>query len=164
MKRGGRSYRVRLDDGSIVPLGWNLSEAMARYHELRPARAAENIEETAKALLSRHRQAAKKRGIEFALTASDIESMLRASKGRCDLTGRPFSMEKPAGQRIRPYAPSIDRRNSMLGYTVDNTRIICAFVNISLNRFGEAMFVEMVESIVRRVVRDELAARSDAAK
>ena len=156
MKRGGYTYRVKLDDGRKIALGWNLQEALAEYQRLRgrfadPAQLASEI-------IRRHKRGAAQRGIAFELSAADVAAMLDRQASRCAVTQREFSNERPAGQRIRPWAASIDRRDPDQGYTRDNCRLVCASVNIAMNRFGDGAFIEHMEALVRRVVREELAA------
>ncbi len=66
--------------------------------------------------------------------------MLRRSGGRCELTQIPFSGQKPDGARMRPWWPSIDRISSREPYTVANCRVVCAYMNLMLNEFGEKAF------------------------
>lgn len=155
-KGGGYSYRARMPDGSKIPLGWNLQEALADFHRLRGQ--FDTPTQPVSPILARHKKGALQRGIAFELTPDDVEQMLLRQAGRCAVTQREFSNEKPAGMRIRPWAASIDRKDSSRGYTADNCRLVCASVNVALNRFGDQMFTELIEALVRRVVREELSA------
>lgn len=112
--------------------------------------------EEARRLFVRHSKGAKARGIAFELTLQDVQVMLKASRGKCAVTDKPFSNEKPAGYRIRPWAPSIDRIDPRKPYTKENCRVVCAAVNVAMNQFGDALFMGLIEAIVRRVVREEL--------
>ncbi len=72
------------------------------------------------------------------------------------MTNKRFGDDKPPGSRIRPWAPSIDRRDSSAGYTASNCRLVCAYVNVAMNRFGDDLLVELIEAIVRREVRQAM--------
>lgn len=161
MKRGGYTYRVQLKDGRKVNLGWNLTEALESYRLLRPAAptSAAQLDVTTKELWVRHRKGAARRNMVFELTMDDVKQLLIDSNGKCAITGRKFSADKPEGCHIRPYAPSIDRQDSSKGYVGGNCRLVCAFVNIGMNRFGDALFQEVIDGAVRRVVREELRSK-----
>ena len=156
MKRGGYTYRVQMDDGTKVSLGWNLQEALTEYQRLRGR--FQDHTQSATEILNRHRKGARQRDIEFCLTVDDVRNMLDSQAGRCAMTQRQFSNDRPTGQRIRPWAASIDRIDSSKGYERSNCRLVCASVNIAMNKFGDGSFTEILEALVRRVVRDELAA------
>lgn len=83
------------------------------------------------------RRSARARNIVDLMTRDDIEHLVRRAGGRCEISGVPFSTEKPKGQRIRIYAPSVDRIDAAIGYVPSNCRLVCASVNIALNRFGD---------------------------
>ena len=155
MRRGGYTYRVQLQDGSKVSVGWNLQEALIEYERLRGR--FDRSDQIPSEIIRRHKAGAARRGIRFALTVDDVAAMLARQAGRCAITQRTFDNTKPDGQRIRPWAASIDRISSDQGYTVENSRLVCASVNIAMNRFGDGSFVEHMEALIRRVVREELA-------
>lgn len=156
MKSGGYTYRVQLEDGSKVALGWNLQEALSEYQRLRGR--FQGSDQSAAEIVTRHRKGAKRRGLEFSLTVEDVQAMLDRQAGRCAVTQKPFNNAKPPGQKIKPWAASLDRKNCAIGYTTDNCRLVCASVNIAMNRFGEGAFMEILEAMVRRSVREELVA------
>lgn len=155
LRNGNYSYRVQCTDGTKVNVGWNLQEALNEYQRLRGS--APTSHQSASQIWQRHRKGALSRGLAFQLTIDDVQQMLVLQGSRCALTQRVFSDEKPDGQRIKPWAASIDRKDSTKGYTKDNCRLVCASVNIALNRFGDQAFMELLEAMVRRVVREEIA-------
>lgn len=100
------------------------------------------------------RKNAAARGHTFDLTLEDIEAMVLASNGRCAVTGIALSNEKgelPHGKKMRrPWAPSIDRMDSTVGYTLGNCRIVCCAANYAMSQWGEDVLMEMAKSIARR--------------
>ncbi len=75
-------------------------------------------------------------GREFTLTIEEIEAALQ--EGTCHATGLPFDMAPAARPGARnPYAPSLDRVDSSLGYTPENTRLVVWAFNAMRNEFGD---------------------------
>ncbi len=155
MKRGGFSYRVRLPGGKIAPLGWNLEEALATYRRLMPADHKDH-DSLAAELWARSKNGAASRGIEFLLTPEDVSRLVEQSGGKCAVTGRTFNSMKERGTHMRPWAASIDRKDSGKPYTAENCRLVCASVNVAMNSFGDQVFSAMLAGLVRKIVREEL--------
>lgn len=156
MKSGGYSYRVLNQEKKWVSVGWNLDEALAEHKRILGT-SWSTSEQDAREVFLRARKGAARRGIEFNITEEDIRLMFEQQKNRCALTQKPFNNTKPHGQRNRPWCASLDRRDSHKGYTVDNCRLVCTFVNVALNTYGDGLFTELLEHMVRRVVKDELS-------
>jgi hypothetical protein len=89
-----------------------------------------------------------RRAIDFDLTEPDVMALAESANWRCAVTGLRFSNEVIANRR--PYAPSIDRIDSALGYTKDNCRLVCAAVNIALNVWGETVFATLAAGYKRQ--------------
>jgi hypothetical protein len=110
------------------------------------------------------RKNAKAREIAFELTIEDLTEMVVASGGRCAVTGITLSREHgtlPQGRKMRrPWAPSLDRIDSHLGYTKENCRLVCCAANFAMSQWGEEVLVEMAKAIARkRITRlDRVAA------
>ena len=88
----------------------------------------------ASVLLSSCRRRAEKKGIEFDLTKSWIQTRL---EGQCELSGLNFDFQ--AGARD-PYSPSIDRIDASGGYTQDNCRVILWSLNAAFGTWGADAF------------------------
>lgn len=87
--------------------------------------------------VSKQKYAAKKRGIEWQLhTDTTINRIVRSKE--CAISGRKLIFEIG-----HPDAPSIDRKNSKLGYTSRNTRIVTTSINIAKNDLTEKEFIKM---------------------
>ena len=58
-------------------------------------------------------------------------------------------MEPMPGSRQNPFGPSLDRKDSAKGYTMDNARVVAWGLNCALNDFGEDVFSEIAMAYVR---------------
>lgn len=90
-----------------------------------------NISELAK----NARKNAIRKGMVYDLSKNDILAIVEESRGRCCISGIPFSDTK-ANEHKCPFMPSIDRINSSGGYTYDNCRLVCFAVNSAMNEWG----------------------------
>lgn len=155
MKHGGYSYRVLNPEKKWVSVGWNLDEALAAHQRILGTSWNTSAQDAREVFL-RAKKGAARRGIEFHITEDDIRQMFEQQNSRCALTQKPFNNTKPHGQRNRPWCASLDRRDSRKHYTVDNCRLVCTFVNVALNTYGDGLFTELLEHMVRRIVKEEL--------
>lgn len=76
-----------------------------------------------------------------------LADKLRLTRGRCELTGVRFCTDK-AEVAGRPFAHSVDRIDSTLGYTRANVRIVCAGINVAMMHWGEALFAKLAVGYV----------------
>lgn len=93
-------------------------------------------------LVNQARARAKKRGIEFTITVSDVPPMGE----RCPLLGHPFD-ERTLHVRSR-YTPSLDRINPTRGYVPGNVWIVGYRANLVKND-GTAEEHEMIARAMR---------------
>ena len=97
------------------------------------------------------RGAAKYRKIAFEISFQQYEELLAQAKGRCTLTGIPFEFSAPtAPRRRRPFAPSLDRIDSTVGYTPTNCRLVCCAVNFALGDWGMETLMRVARNLVAR--------------
>lgn len=95
---------------------------------------------------------AAKRGIPFEIDQVFFFSLLKRQDHRCAVSGIEFTDDKPAGSTRRPYAPSIDRIDSSIGYTEQNTRVVCTAVNYAMNEWGDGVFNAIVNHSAAKTV------------
>jgi hypothetical protein len=95
------------------------------------------------------RKRAKRSGIEFTATLQDIDQLLESSPEHCSLTGLKFRPKENKHFR-NPFAPSIDRINSAVGYVPGNLRIVAYCVNCAMNEWGLETFHEMCSAYAER--------------
>lgn len=105
------------------------------------------LEYTRRVIVRARSNASGRRGLAFELTADDAQRMLDAADWRCKVTKTPFSLEVVAGKR--PFAPSVDRINSAIGYTRDNCRVVCVATNYAMNVWGEQVLWRMLRNLRR---------------
>ena len=78
----------------------------------------------------------------------------KLEKGICDLTGLPFSLELRGKTHMNPYAPSLDRIDSNVGYTETNTRVVLAAVNLALGQHGAKVMLPILKAMVNAIEKN----------
>lgn len=139
-----------------INLGRDIGEALLRYRELTPCfRLGPGREFSAEVrrLFKSSLSGARDRGIPFNITLTHIRDLFIRANGKCELTGIKFSNEVHAGSGKRPWAPSIDRRESSKGYEPDNVRLVCISVNIALSDFGDEILKKIAESLTSTILQ-----------
>lgn len=102
---------------------------------------------------ARARRNAVKRGIPFALSRPDFDSIVARSGYQCEVSGIPLSLGwREGAQKNRPWAPSLDRINSAKGYTADNCRLVCVAVNLAMSEWGEGVLQRIAKALSNRCV------------
>jgi hypothetical protein len=92
-------------------------------------------------MFSNARSRAAKKGIEFDLDIEFIRNLMK--DGVCAVTGLPFDMSPGK----HPDGPSLDRRDSSLGYTRDNVRVILYRINVMAHDWGIEKILETADAI-----------------
>lgn len=113
-----------------------------RYKEIQRNKELNTIEGRAMLLRNRCKQRAKKNSMEFTLTKEHVISIL--SEGKCSKTGILFDF---TNMDYNPYAPSIDRIDSSLGYTNENTQAVCLIYNFCKNKFTEEQVMNFLSEV-----------------
>lgn len=91
------------------------------------------------------------------LTRADVLRLLLKQGYQCAVSGSYFTHDSFDGDKRDPFQPSIDRRDSSLGYAASNIRIVCYLVNLAMNEWGEAPLRKIAERISRPVLRPDSA-------
>lgn len=84
------------------------------------------------------RDRAKRSGLDFNLT---LDWML-AHFNVCEATGLEFSLDPNS-----PWAMEVDRKNPLLGYTMDNCRMVCAIYNRAKMQWTDADVMRMANAL-----------------
>jgi hypothetical protein len=104
------------------------------------------------AMLSEIARSSRKKGVELNIRVEWIEDKLR--NGVCEATGIPFVLNPEKSEftvttklnrMMNPFAPSVERVDSLKGYTEDNCIITVLIYNYAKNSFSE----EAVEMFCR---------------
>ena len=83
------------------------------------------------------------------LTPADLAAIIARSEGCCEVSGMPFDLGEGRG-RPQPFGPSLDRRDSKMGYSLENCRLVCTIVNYAMNTWGEAPLLQLAEAIAAK--------------
>jgi hypothetical protein len=84
-----------------------------------------------------------KRGNEFDITKEDLIEMWNIQGGKCAYTF--FDMDL---QPNTPYSVSVERIDSKVGYTKENTVLVCNAINRMKSNFEPEIFYEMCRAVV----------------
>lgn len=137
---------IRFDSEAMAAL----QEAMGRPRDMAIAALSaekdEQIPAWASTMLRVAAIRARRIGISFSLTKGDMADLIRQAGGKCTVTGITFRFERWPGSYRRPFAPSLDRRNSRGNYERRNVRLVCVAVNTALSDWGEPVFWEIVKA------------------
>jgi hypothetical protein len=153
MYKIGLAYRIVNLDGSKIPLGRDREIALRRYYVIMARDETQADPLCVRTMWRRHQKGAKQRGLVFTISAEDVAAVLEDQGRVCAVTGLPFRSEKPEGMRIRPWAASLDRIDGKRGYEPGNIRVVCAFVNVAMNGFGELFFQQVLEPLIDAAVK-----------
>lgn len=85
---------------------------------------------------------------EFDLTREWIADRLES--GVCEVTGIPLELSKPPGSRFHPWAPSVDRIDSKLGYTQSNCRVVCWIYNMAKSEWSDEVVMTFAKALSAR--------------
>lgn len=142
----GKRYRLSTKQTSLdAAAEWVKTTPFGSRHVRRPIKLNKSF---FKRMLGHAKHNARARGIRFNLAIEDIEALYETAGGHCEVSGLPFDMREIDGIQRRPYMPSIDRRDGLLGYSKDNCRMVCSAVNLAMNDFGESVLWDIASSMV----------------
>jgi hypothetical protein len=108
------------------------------------SRAKQNstIEGRAKIFLRNAKNAATSRNQEFALEIKDIVACWQDQDGVCAYSGRKMTLDAGKLETV-----SIERIDSSIGYTKDNTILVCQAINRMKSDFGYDDFYELCRDV-----------------
>lgn len=94
------------------------------------------------------RRLREKRGIDSTLTQDDLTKLIAPMV--CEVTGLQLDFEDLIGFKKNPFAPSLDRVDSSLGYIHGNVQLVCWFYNHAKYEWSP----EVVDLLMRNCVKD----------
>lgn len=112
-----------------------------------------SLKRVAQKLYSGAQYRAKIRALPINITKADVDALLTASGGRCEVSGVELSYKKFNASRRAPFSPSIDRIIPSLGYVVGNCRIVACCVNAAMGEWGQEVFKTIVATIAEKYGR-----------
>ncbi len=117
------------------------------------SRAKQNstIQGRAKIFLQNARKSAAKRGQEFSLSIDDVVKCWIDQNQICAYSGRKMTLEAGKLNTV-----SIERINSEIGYTKDNTILVCQAINRMKSDFGFDDFYDLCRDVSVFLGDDEL--------
>lgn len=93
---------------------------------------------------------ARDKGLSHDVSLDDVRTLFLEQRGRCAVSGLPFSDEEITEASRRPFVPSLDRIDNGKGYTLDNVQMVAAIVNISRGDWGDEAFFRMCRGVVKK--------------
>jgi len=109
------------------------------------------IESKAKIFLQNAIKSAAKRNQKFALTVQDIVNCWQEQNQICAYSGRKMTLV--AGM---PETASIERIDSKIGYTLENTILVCQAINRMKSNFEFEDFFELCKDVALYLSDDKL--------
>lgn len=100
-------------------------------------------------MLAQARVRARKRGHEFELDSKWVKEVFIKQNYKCSYSGIQFDFSRPEYDKNRKYLPSIDQRVVGLGYTKENSEIVCSIVNMMKLDTPHSEFLTICEKIVK---------------
>ena len=87
-----------------------------------------------------------RKGLVFEITDDIIQQKLNEQDGKCYISKQPLVMGENDW-----YGISLDRLNSNLGYTIDNTILVTKFVNSSKNNLSLDDYIKLLKEVCNNV-------------
>lgn len=100
-------------------------------------------------ILAQARLRAKKKRYLFELDVVWVKEKLITQNYKCVYSGIEFDFSRPEYDQNRKYLPSIDQNIAGLGYTKENSEIVCSIVNMMKLDTPYNDFITLCEKIVK---------------
>jgi hypothetical protein len=134
-------------------------ECCNKGNERSRAKQNSTIEGRAKIFLQNARKSAVKRGQEFDLTIADVVACWDLQESVCAYSGRAMTLEAGKLNTV-----SIERIDSDVGYTPDNTILVCQAINRMKSDFSYEDFYALCRDVAEFLGDDELNLAVEARK
>lgn len=102
----------------------------------------------ARKLFAGSRDRSKKKKIPLDIDVDFILTLLKRQNRKCAVTGVPLDFST-TNFKINPYRGSLDRVDSLKGYTKDNVRLVCVQVNYMKNILTDTELKFWCEKILK---------------
>lgn len=153
---GRKTFRLSDDRGEAETEAHAIINGLPHEKRLEPTDAETKA---AKKMLANATGRSKKKSMETDMTVEAIIDMMRKQSFRCAVSLLPFDLEwgRRIGAKRNAYAPSLDRINNSVGYTVANCRVVLAAVNYAMNEWGLDTYITIAEAASRHGARTNFA-------
>lgn len=149
-----RRLPLRTNDATLAAmLVKQLADAAPSYEVARTSASNPAVRAILKKRVDFAKSRSATRGLEFGLTTDLMVAAYDAQGGACAVTGILFDVSERAQSEDgwkRPYAPSLDRIDSSMGYTAENVRLVCSAANNAMGSWGEAVFIHLAYALVSK--------------
>ncbi len=159
-------YDMRSYGQSDISLGSDLKAALVKWAELdalyvrrpvtlrpQPKRDAfSSLPSWARVLYRAARTRARTFGRVFSLTKDEFVAVFHRDQV-CAVSGSVFEF----GGRRNPSSPSLDRRDSSVGYAFDNVRLVTLAANMAMNSWGENALYALAAMVAKKRPANEPA-------
>lgn len=105
------------------------------------------IEGRTRRIFQRAKCRAKRDEITFTITEEEVLRLLLV--GKCAQSGILFDLQGKKNTFRNPFAPSIDRIDSMLGYEKGNVQLVCNMFNSGKGEHDEIDFIAMCIAVAQ---------------
>ncbi len=85
---------------------------------------------------------AKRRNHDWAVTKDYLQSLFEQQNGICALSGIEMQVKVNS-----PYRPSLDRKDSSVGYIAGNCQFVCSVLNVMKNKLLDVEFIRLCRII-----------------
>ena len=94
---------------------------------------------------------AKQKGFVYDLSEDFIQELLTRIDYKCQVTGQKMTLESKNHKQKNLQKVSLDRINSLAGYTKDNVQLVCWAVNLMKNSMDEVEFKFWINTIHKAI-------------
>jgi hypothetical protein len=141
-----KSYRAKYSDGYRQHQIKKREKALSKYQT--------NIIERLSRICGSAKTRAARKGLPFDLTPAVLHVVVQLQGMNCAATGIPLQLNASTEYHKNPYAPSLDRKDSDKGYTLDNIQIVCTWYNMMKNEWSDKDVREFVLIAYRSMFKD----------
>lgn len=101
-------------------------------------------------LLNNAKQRARRYGLEYSINYDWLKPKLE--RGLCEVTGIPLVLKINGGKghADNSFSPSLERKDNALGYTQDNTQLVCWIYNRAKGAFPITDLITLALALERR--------------
>lgn len=131
-----KAYRDRYSDGYVAHKIKKREKEQTKYYT--------DLLWRMTAICGSAKERARRKGFEHNITPAILFVMMHVQNFRCAQTGIPFDLSASTVYDKSPVAPSLDRKDNSLGYTVQNVQLVCTWYNMMKNEWS----IEDVKSFV----------------